>query len=274
MDGDPGCRFPTIKPGPVGNIRLPHCIISRTGEAVAGGSHGGRRSGLQHTARVLHWFTAVLVLITIPAGIAMANIGAGPLQNFLFDLHRSIGVLLIPVILLRLAYRLHDAPPPLPADIPAIQQFAASSVHVALYALLIVQPIVGWVGTSAFRAPIDCVLAVRAAADLAGESGFLRSGFPGAPSHRLPDRAPALRPHRRRAVSSFRAARPRAAQDVVRRQIVRSAPLRRGRQHRLAANEISCALGHHQHAGIDVCGDEVGHRGGIDHAQLLDAAHL
>jgi cytochrome b561 len=106
------------------------------------------------SARVLHWFTAVLVLITIPAGIAMANIGAGPLQNFLFDLHRSIGVLLIPVILLRLAYRLHDPPPPLPADIPAIQQFAASVVHVALYALLIVQPIVGWIGTSAFRAPI------------------------------------------------------------------------------------------------------------------------
>ncbi len=105
-------------------------------------------------ARVLHWLTALLVLITIPAGIAMANIGAGPLQNFLFDLHRSIGVLLIPVILLRLAYRLYDAPPPLPADIPAIQQFAASSVHVALYALLIVQPIVGWIGTSAFRAPI------------------------------------------------------------------------------------------------------------------------
>jgi cytochrome b561 len=113
---------------------------------------GGIYSG---TARFLHWFTAALVLIAIPAGITMVNIGPGALQNFLFDFHRSIGVLLIPVILLRLAYRLRHPPPPLPADIPAIQQFAASSVHVALYALLIVQPIVGWIGTSAFRAPIN-----------------------------------------------------------------------------------------------------------------------
>jgi len=107
------------------------------------------------TARVLHWFTAVLVLTMIPAGITMVNIGPGTLQNTLFDLHRSIGVLLVPVILLRLAYRLGHPPPPLPADIPAVQQFAASFVHVALYALLIVQPIVGWIGTSAFRAQIN-----------------------------------------------------------------------------------------------------------------------
>jgi cytochrome b561 len=106
------------------------------------------------TARVLHWLTAVLVLTMIPAGIAMVNIGSGPLQDFLFNLHRSFGVLLVPVILLRLANRLIDPPPPLPADIPLVQQFAATSVHWALYALLIVQPIAGWIGTSAFRAPI------------------------------------------------------------------------------------------------------------------------
>jgi len=106
------------------------------------------------TARAWHWFTALLVLTMIPIGITMVNVGPGPLQNTLFHLHRSIGVLLMPVILLRLAYRLRHPPPPLPADIPAIQQLAASSVHVALYVLLIVQPIVGWIGTSAFRAPI------------------------------------------------------------------------------------------------------------------------
>jgi cytochrome b561 len=107
------------------------------------------------TARVLHWLTAVLVLTMIPAGITMVNIGSGALQDFLFNLHRSFGVLLMPVILLRLANRLIDPPPPLPADIPVVQQFAATSVHWALYALLIVQPIVGWLGTSAFPAPID-----------------------------------------------------------------------------------------------------------------------
>ena len=66
------------------------------------------------TARVLHWLTAALVLTMIPAGIVMVNIGSGALQDFLFNLHRSLGVALIPVILLRLAYRLINPPPPLP----------------------------------------------------------------------------------------------------------------------------------------------------------------
>jgi cytochrome b561 len=106
------------------------------------------------TARALHWFTAVLVLTMIPAGFVMVNIDAGPWQNFLFHLHRSFGVLLLPVMLLRLIYRLKHPPPPLPATVEPIHQLAAHSVHMALYALLIVQPIVGWIGTSAFRAPI------------------------------------------------------------------------------------------------------------------------
>jgi cytochrome b561 len=106
------------------------------------------------TARILHWLTAVLVLTMIPVGITMVNIDGGPLQDFLFKLHESFGVLLMTVIVLRLVYRLINAPPPLPADIPPLQQFAATFVHLALYTLLIVQPIVGWLGTSAFPAPI------------------------------------------------------------------------------------------------------------------------
>src|SRR5262245_15930138 len=98
------------------------------------------------TARAWHWFTALLVLTMIPIGITMVNVGPGPLQNTLFHLHRSIGVLLMPVILLRLAYRLRHPPPPLLADIPAIQQLAASSVHVAPYVRQLLQPIRAWIG--------------------------------------------------------------------------------------------------------------------------------
>jgi cytochrome b561 len=45
-------------------------------------------------------------------------------------------------------------PAPLPADIPALQQFAAHATHVALYLLLIVQPLIGWIATSAYPAPM------------------------------------------------------------------------------------------------------------------------
>jgi cytochrome b561 len=106
------------------------------------------------TARVLHWLTAVLIFSVIALGIVIGNEWGGSLQSSLFDLHRSIGALLIPVILLRLLYRWFNRPLPLPDTIPVLQRFAAHATHVGLYVLPIVQAIVGWMGTSAYRAPI------------------------------------------------------------------------------------------------------------------------
>jgi cytochrome b561 len=106
-------------------------------------------------ARILHWVTAILVLANIPIGVVMTNVEGGPLQDFLFRLHESIGALLIPIVGFRLLYRLTHHPLPLPAEIPAIQRLAAEGLHWALYVLLIVQPIIGWIATSSFRAPIS-----------------------------------------------------------------------------------------------------------------------
>jgi cytochrome b561 len=107
------------------------------------------------TARVLHWITAVLVLSAIPIGVLAVNASAGPLQDSLYDLHRSLGATIIPVLLVRLAYRLTHPPVPLPDDIPEFQRRIAHATHWALYALLIVQPLLGWVATSAYGAPIQ-----------------------------------------------------------------------------------------------------------------------
>ncbi|HEY6255463.1 MAG TPA: cytochrome b/b6 domain-containing protein [Xanthobacteraceae bacterium] len=106
------------------------------------------------TARVLHWVTAALVLFTLPLGLVIANDWGGPLQDPLYNLHRSIGTLLIPIILGRAMYRWAHPAPPLPDDIPPLQQLAARATHWALYTLLIVQPFLGWIGTSAYPAPI------------------------------------------------------------------------------------------------------------------------
>ncbi len=106
------------------------------------------------TARILHWVTAALVLAMIPIGFAAANADFGAWQDTFYDLHRSAGAVLLPLVLGRLFWRLTHPAPPLPADIPAIQQFAAHATHWALYALLILQAIVGWIATSSYRAPI------------------------------------------------------------------------------------------------------------------------
>jgi cytochrome b561 len=106
------------------------------------------------TARVLHWLIAMLVLIMVPLGIIIANEWGGPWQQWLYNLHKSIGAVILPLVIVRLVYRLTHPPSPLPADIVPIQQFAAHTTHWALYALLIAQPMLGWIATSAYPAPL------------------------------------------------------------------------------------------------------------------------
>jgi cytochrome b561 len=117
-------------------------------------SHSKAPAAYSLTARALHWTTAVLVLSTIPIGVLMVNVSEGPLQDSLYTAHRSIGVVILPLVIIRLGYRLTHPPLPLPGDIPPIQQFVAHATHWALYALLIVQSLLGWVATSAYGAPI------------------------------------------------------------------------------------------------------------------------
>lgn len=111
-------------------------------------------SGYTWTARALHWLTAALVLTMVPIGIVMANVDLGPFGDWLYDIHRSIGAILIPIVVVRLIWRFTHPAPPLPDDIPAIQQVAANATHWGLYALLVIQPVIGWIATSAYGAPI------------------------------------------------------------------------------------------------------------------------
>jgi cytochrome b561 len=102
-------------------------------------------------ARTIHWSMAVLVLVMVPLGVAIANEWVGPV---LYDLHKTLGVILAALILVRIAYRLTHKPAPLPPDIAPLQRLAAGTVHALLYTLLLVQPFIGWIATSAYPAPV------------------------------------------------------------------------------------------------------------------------
>lgn len=115
-----------------------------------------RPPGYRPLARWLHWIVAVAVLLMIPAGLVMTQDGlARPVQDTLFLFHKNLGTLLIPVILVRIIYRLTHRPPPLPETIPAWQRRAAAVSHGLLYALLIVMPVSGFVRVRAGGYPIE-----------------------------------------------------------------------------------------------------------------------
>jgi cytochrome b561 len=114
----------------------------------------GTAQGYSPAARAFHWLTAALVLTMIPIGIAMATFDLGAaVEDPLYHIHRSFGAVVLTLTVVRLIYRLRHPAPPLPTEMPAWQRSAARFTHWALYALLIVQPIVGWIATSAYRAP-------------------------------------------------------------------------------------------------------------------------
>lgn len=106
-------------------------------------------------ARLLHWLVAILVLAIIAMGLTMGRVDAGPLQDWLFFLHEACGFTVLVLMLIRLAWRFAHPPPPLPAILPGWQRGAAHAVHWLLYLALIAQPIIGWLGASAYGAPVS-----------------------------------------------------------------------------------------------------------------------
>ena len=108
-----------------------------------------------HGAIGFHWLTAAIVLTIIPVGIAMNAVEPGPTMDFLYTLHESLGIIVWPIVVARLIYRFRNPPPPMESDIPAAMKGCAHLVHWALYGGLLVNPILGWIGVSAFGAKIN-----------------------------------------------------------------------------------------------------------------------
>ncbi len=106
-------------------------------------------------ARHMHWVTAAVVLAMIPAGLAMTyrgdtlNIWDG-LTNAMYSSHKLLGFLVLWLVAGRLAYRLLKGAPP---DEPTLlwwQKAGSHLVHWLLYGLLLVVPLLGWVGVSLY----------------------------------------------------------------------------------------------------------------------------
>ena len=116
-----------------------------------------------HPARALHWLMAVLVLLMVPAGFIMVQPGIDrSLQNALFIYHKNAGVLLFLLIALRLFVRWRNTPPPKPGSVPAWQASMANATHWGLYAVLLVQPVTGYVRVRAGGYPIEVLDALGA----------------------------------------------------------------------------------------------------------------
>jgi cytochrome b561 len=102
--------------------------------------------------RLLHWLMAALVLTMLAIGVAMVASLAD--YHWLVSIHRPVGILILILLVIRYVNRRFSTMPPFPATMSSQERHIAHASEMVLYALLLVQPLVGWGMLSAARYPI------------------------------------------------------------------------------------------------------------------------
>lgn len=106
-------------------------------------------------SQAMHWATLALLVWIAWLGLGMVEMPNTPAKISNYALHKSLGLTLLALVLLRLAWRVHaGAPAPL-ATTPTWQARVASMTHVALYVLMLAIPFSGWLFNSASGYPLQ-----------------------------------------------------------------------------------------------------------------------
>ena len=123
---------------------------SRAARNAAGsGSASANVPRYSNIAIVLHWAIAALVVTLVVLGFYMTGLPRNTADRAYFvNLHKSLGVLTLVLVVVRAGWRLSHKPPPLPASTPAWQQRGAALSHGLLYAAMLLQPVTGYLMSS------------------------------------------------------------------------------------------------------------------------------
>jgi cytochrome b561 len=105
-------------------------------------------------AQALHWLIAALVAVMFGLGWYMADLPLGQHKFDMYQLHKSIGITIFALAAARLAWRLFNPAPPLPAHMKPWERTAAHVSHTLLYLLLFTQPLIGLLQSNAANFPV------------------------------------------------------------------------------------------------------------------------
>ena len=113
-------------------------------------------AGFGAGARIFHWLVLLLVLVQIPAGIAMIAPALGQESiDRLFVLHKGLGVVLLLVVVARVLWRLTHPAPPMSETIPELERRMATTAHWVIYAVLVVVAGSGYIHVVGDGFPIE-----------------------------------------------------------------------------------------------------------------------
>jgi len=106
-------------------------------------------------AQAFHWLIALLIVAQAALGWYMTTLKLSPTKFELFALHKSLGITVLTLALLRLLWRLSNPTPALPAHMTRTERWLAHGSHTALYLLLFAMPVSGYVINSATNFPLE-----------------------------------------------------------------------------------------------------------------------
>jgi cytochrome b561 len=100
-------------------------------------------------AQSFHWIIAGLIVTQFVLGWTAAGLPIGLHKLAVLARHKSFGMTVLMLAVLRLIWRVRHAPPPLPAGMSRVERRLARATHAAFYVLLFTLPVSGWLMSSA-----------------------------------------------------------------------------------------------------------------------------
>ena len=137
---------------------LPDAPTVQSQSVTSQGATGARERDPLHsdgeysrTAKWFHWTTVPLIAVMLASGLTIRFIADASKMQF-YTLHESLGLIVLALSVARLGWRMtHPSPPA--SHLPVFERMAADAAHKLLYAVLIIQPLLGFLTTNAYGFP-------------------------------------------------------------------------------------------------------------------------
>ncbi len=105
--------------------------------------------------QLLHWAIVVLIIVQYVLAERAEDLPLGSAKIATLAQHKSFGMTILFLALMRLVWRWMNPVPKIPSSMPRWQRLGAHVSHIGLYALLLAAPILGWMMSSARNFPVS-----------------------------------------------------------------------------------------------------------------------
>jgi len=106
-------------------------------------------------AQLLHWVIVALIITQFVLASIADSLPLGLAKLAMLARHKSVGITILGLAVIRLLWRFVNPTPTLPDTLKPYERVLAKLTHFALYALLLVMPITGWMMSSARNFPVS-----------------------------------------------------------------------------------------------------------------------